>query len=140
MATTTILRQDENSAVIQISGAAAETLTFVLNPGGATGPIGATGFANAISTGIVSVERIDWSITGTNKISLYFNGTSSDQLIGHFDGSGALDFLRDFHTKITNTAPSTDSTLLLTSTTADPYTIFLRVEKTSGFSKVGQYS
>ena len=43
MATTTILKQDENSAVIQISGAAAETLTFVLHPGGATGPIGATG-------------------------------------------------------------------------------------------------
>lgn len=140
MATTTILRQDENSAVIQISGAGAETLTFVLNPGGATGPIGATGFAGAVTTGIVSIERIDWSITGTNKISLYYNGESSDQLIGHFDGSGSLDLLRDFHTKITNTAPSTDSTVLLTSTTADPYVLIIKLEKTSGFSKVGQYS
>lgn len=139
MATTTILKQDENSAVIQISGAAAETLTFVLHPGGATGPIGATGFANTIGVAIVSIEKIDWSITGGNKISLYFNG-STDQLIGHFDGSGRLDLYRDYQTKITNSASGADSTILLTSTTADPYSIIMKVEKTSGFTKVGQYS
>lgn len=139
MANTTILKQDENSAVIMISGAGAETLSFVLHPGGATGPIGATGFSNTIGVAIVSIEKIDWSVTGTNKISLYFNG-STDQLIGHFDGSGRLDLYRDYQTKITNIATSPDSTILLTSTTADPYFIIMKIEKTSGFTKIGQYS
>jgi hypothetical protein len=139
MATTTILRQDENSAVVTISGAGAETLAFVLHPGGATGPIGATGFPGSTGVGIVSLEKIDWSITGTNKISLYFNG-STDQLIGHYDGSGRIDYYRDYQTKITNVASGADSTILLTSTTNDPYVLVMKLEKTSGFVKVGQYS
>lgn len=139
MATTTILRQDENSAVIQISGAATETLSFVLHPGGATGPIGATGFANTTGVAIVSIEKIDWSVTGSNKVSLYFNG-STDQLIGHFSGNGKLNLYQDYQTKITNAAPGTDSTILLTTTTTDPYVIVMKVEKTTNFTKVGQYS
>lgn len=139
MATTTILKQDENSAVVTISGAAIETLSFVLHPGGATGPIGATGFAGTTGIGIVSVEKIDWSITGTNKISLYYNG-STDQLIGHYDGSGRIDYIKNYQTKVTNVAPGADSTILLTSTTTDPYILVMKLEKTSGFTKVGQYS
>lgn len=139
MATTTILRQDENSAVIMVSGANAESDVFILHPGGATGPIGATGFAGTTGVAIVSVEKIDWSITGSNKVTLEFNG-STDQLIGHFDGNGRIDYLRDYNTKITNVAPGTDSTMLITTTTADPYFLIMKVEKTSGFVKVGQYS
>lgn len=139
MASTTILRQDENSAVVTISGAAIETLAFVLHPGGATGPIGATGFAGTTGVAIVSLDKIDWSITGTNKISLYFNG-STDQLIGYYSGNGKINYYKDFQTKITNVAAAADSTILLTSTTTDPYTLVMRLEKTSGFVKVGQYS
>jgi hypothetical protein len=140
MAFTTILRQDENSAVIMISGATGpESKAFVLNPGGATGPIGATGFAGATGVGIVSVEKIDWSITGSNIVTLEFNG-STDQLIGHYDGNGRIDYLQNYQTKITNVAPGADSTMLITTTTADPYIILMKLEKTSGFTKVGQYS
>ena len=139
MATTTILRQDENSAVVTISGAGIETLAFVLHPGGATGPIGATGFAGSTGVGIVSLEKINWSITGDNRVSLYFNG-STDQLIGHYSGNGSFNYIKDYQTKITNVAAAADSTILLTSTTTDPYTLVMKLEKTSGFVKVGQYS
>lgn len=138
MATTRILKETENDSVVYISGAATESLTSVLHPGGA-GAVGATGFFGATGIGIVSIEKIDWSITGTNKVSLYYNG-SPDQLIGHFEGSGRMDFWRDYQTKLTNTAPSTDSVILLTTTTSDPYHLIMKVEKTSGFAKVGQYS
>ena len=139
MATTTILRQDENSAVVTISGAGIETLAFVLHPGGATGPIGATGFAGSTGVGIVSLEKIKWSITGDNRVSLYFNG-STDQLIGHYSGNGSFNYIKDYQTKITNVAAAADSTILLTSTQAHPYTLVMKLEKTSGFVKVGQYS
>jgi hypothetical protein len=137
---TTILRQDENSAVIMIQGSTGPlTKSFVLHPGGATGPIGATGFSGSTGVGIVSVEKIDWSATGSNILTLEFNG-STDQLIGYFDGNGRIDYYQNYQTKITNSAPGTDSTILLTTTTADPFLILMKVEKTSGFVKVGQYS
>jgi hypothetical protein len=140
MATTNILRETENDSIVFISGATGpETLTPILHPGGATGPVGATGFFGATGIGITSIEKIDWSITGSNIISLYFNGNPG-KLIGHFDGSGRIDYWRDYQSKITNTANSTDSVILLTSTTSDPYTIIMKIEKTEGFFKVGQYT
>lgn len=137
MATTTILREDENAAVVMVNGAGIESLGVFLNPG-STGPIGATGLYGATGLGLVSVEKLDWSITGTNKVSLYFNGTT-DQLIGHYDGSGRMDYLKEYQTKITNVASGADATMLITTTTTDPYVLVMKLEKTSGFNKVGQY-
>jgi hypothetical protein len=130
MATTTIIREDENSAVVRITGSIVETGSIVVNP---------SSFTNLSGTGILSIEKIDWAITGTNRISLLFHG-SVNNLIGTFAGNGRLNLYKDYQAKITNSNSGTNGNVLITTTTTDPYVIIIRLEKTSGFLKVGQYS
>lgn len=128
--TTTILSERDGGAVIKLTGAAIETDAVALNP---------TAFANDIANPVISIDKINWSISGTNKVTLNYHGSVS-MLVGTYAGNGEIDYKQGFGTKMTNNNAGTNGTVLLTSTTTDPYVIILRIEKGSGFTKPGSYS
>lgn len=133
MALLQILRQSEDELVVKIFGNTVETNALVIDASTLTGAaVGPTYHELAIQT-------IAWSSTGTNKISLIWDG-SADAIILPMEGNGDIQVLRDFNTKLFNNATAPTGDVLLTTTTTDPYSIVIEFEKRSGFTKVGQYS
>jgi hypothetical protein len=126
----TILRETDREAVIQITAAEILSAAVVLLP---------TALNNDGVNPVLSVQKVAWAVSGTNKASLLFHG-SSNKLIGTYAGNGRMDYWQDFQSKIINDASGTNGSLLLTTTTNDAIVLIIKLEKTSGFTKANYYT
>lgn len=122
----TILRETDREAVIQITAAEILSAAVVLNP---------TIFNNDIANPVLALQKIQWAVSGANKASLFFHGSSA-KLIGTYSGNGMLDYWQQFQSKIINDTAGTNHTLLLTTTTNDSIVLVVKLEKTSGFTRI----
>jgi hypothetical protein len=130
MATLQTIKQSQYRAVVKLMGNSIETNAVAVDASALSG-------AEAATFNELTISNISWSSTGTNKITLIWDGTTDANCLT-MEGNGDIHMLRDFNCTLTNNATAPTGDILITTTTNDPYTIILTLEKGVGFTKPQQ--
>jgi hypothetical protein len=134
MATTKILKEREDLVVFLIMGNATESNALVVDASTLSNPRSDTTFHH------LRVIDVAWSISGTNQISLIWEGSPRKTFLQLAPGNFHLQLNRYLNSKLENDAVSANGDILITTTSTDRYSIVLVCEKSrEGFNRATSY-
>lgn len=134
MATVTTLKDNLYEIILLINGTTQETNTKIVDASTLTYALPSLSFYH------LPVREVAWSTVSTNTITLTWEGTPNLPFL-YLSGSGILELSDKIATKIKNTATSATGDILLSTSSASPYSVILVLEKALGsYDKTEKYN
>lgn len=125
MATVNILKENDFEIILSVIGTTQETNTKIVDASTLTKAITGLNFHHLI------VREVAWCLQSTSTLTLIWEGSPNLPFL-YLSGSGHFELSDKIGGKIKNTATNASGDILITTSSATPYTLILVLEKALG--------